>query len=134
MLRLILGIVVGLVVGAGLVYGLQMLGHAIWPLPEGIDTRDPAQMQNLRDLMPPIAVAWVAVAYGIAAFGGASLANVVAQGRIAAGWAVTAVLFALTVWTLFVIPHPLWFVGLAVTLYLVAGIAAQALFGKRAAA
>ncbi|HYE45204.1 MAG TPA: hypothetical protein VEA44_05460 [Caulobacter sp.] len=132
MLRMILGIVAGLVVGMGLVYGLQMLGHTIWPLPEGIDTRDPAQLRDLVARMPPIAVAWVAVAYGIAAFGGASLANWIAQGRIAAGWVVTAALFGLTVWTLFMIPHPLWFVGLAVALYLAAGVGARALFGRRA--
>jgi len=133
MLRLILGIVAGLVVGVALVWGLQMLGHAIWPLPAGVDTHDPEQVKGLIGKMPVMAVAWVAMAYGLAAFGGASVANIVAQGRLAAGWVVVGVLFAMSVATMFMIPHPFWFVGLTVALYLAAGTGAQALFGKRTA-
>jgi hypothetical protein len=131
MVRLILGIVAGLVIGMALVWCLQLLGHAIWPLPVGVDTHDPEQVKGLIGKMPVLAVAWVAIAYGLAAFIGASVANRIAQGRLAAGWTVTGLLFALSVTTMFMIPHPFWFVGLTVALYLAAGIGAQALFGKR---
>ena len=112
--------------------GWQMLGHMIWPLPKGVDFDDAEQMKTLMMQMALPAIAWVGLGFGVGAFAGASAANAVAQGRAVAGWIVAALLLAVAVWSVFVVPHPPWFAPLTVVVCAAAGWAAQRWRGRKA--
>ena len=132
MLRIILGVIVGAVVGGAVIYGWEILGHKIWPLPPGLNVKDPEQLKSLITSMPVMAVAWIGIGYAVGVFVGSSVANRLAQGRAVAGWVVAVLLGAGAVWTMVLIPHPLWFVGLTVALWAAAAWAAARWQGRRA--
>lgn len=130
MLRIILGILAGLVAGGSVIYGWELLGHKIWPLPPELNVKDPEQLKTLIASMPAMAVAWIGAGYAIGVFVGASLANWIARGRAIAGWVVAVLLLAGAIWTMVLIPHPLWFVGLTLVLWALAGWLAQRWQGR----
>lgn len=133
MLRTILGVIVGALVGGTVVYGWEMLGHTIWPLPPGIDFDNTEQMKTLMAQLPLLAVIWVALGFGVGVFAGSSAANAVAKGNIVAGWIVAALLFAGAMWSVFAIPHPVWFGPLTVVVCGLGGWLAQRWQGRKAA-
>lgn len=132
MLRTILGVIVGVVVGGAVLFGWEMLGHMIWPLPPGIDFDDAAQTKTLMMDMPLPAITWVGLGFGVGALAGASAAIAVAQGRVLPGWIIAALMFAVAVWSILTIPHPLWFSGLTVVVCAAGGWLAQRWQGRKA--
>jgi hypothetical protein len=132
MLRIIMGVIVGVVAGGAVIYGWEILGHKIWPLPPGLNVKDPEQLKTLITGMPVMAIAWIGIGYALGVFVGSSIANVVAQGRAVAGWVVAVLLMAGAVWTMIAIPHPLWFIGLTVVMWAAAAWGAARWQGRKA--
>ena len=119
MLKLILGVVVGVVVMMALVAGGQFALHAVFPIP----MPDPTDVEAVKAAMasaPLGAMIGLIVVYFIAAFGAAFVAAKVAASRLAGG-IVTGLMAALTIANFFMLPHPVWIIAASLILILAGG-------------
>ena len=132
-MRLALGIVAGLVVAFLFVFGVEWIGHGLYPPPARLDIHDPADQARLMDAMPAAAKAMVLLGWFAGALAGAWTANRIA-GRSIAGWIVALLVIAAGVATMVMIPHPLWMWAGGIALPLVAGWLAERVAGRRGAA
>ena len=109
MLRLILAFLAGAVAMSLTVAGLQAVGHAVWPLPEGIDASNAAQMAGFVEAMPQAAKAWVLLAYAIATAVAVLVATTIARPRWKGlGIALGGLMVLLCAINLSLLSHPLW--------------------------
>lgn len=122
-MRMILGIVAGIVVAVACVAGIEALGHAIYPPPPGLDPTNPRDIDRLMSMVPIMALVFVVVAWFVGALAGALVANLVAR-RNMAGWIVALLVIAGGVATMVMIPHPGWMWGAGVILPLLAAFVA----------
>lgn len=130
LVRKILATVAGIVV-AGIVVGLvEMLGHAIFPPPEGVDITQPTDQAQIMDLIPMGAKVFVIVAWFIGSLAGAWTAIRIA-GSVVPGWLVALAMVVLSIITTQMFPHPTWMVVSALVLPLVAMIVAKHLLAAR---
>jgi len=101
----------GVLIGVAIVFGAEIVGHMIYPPPEGTDLRDPEQLRAIMSEIPLGAKIAVLVAWGLGTFGG-GVAGVLMSGRKAWPAGVVAlVMLAAAGFTLFTIPHPMWMVA-----------------------
>jgi len=127
-MKIVLGVVAGIVVAFVCVLGIEMIGHLAYPPPPETDLSDPAQLARLMENVPPAALAFVAAAWFIGSLAGAWVANLVAK-RALAGWIVVLLVIAGAVATMMMIPHPAWMWAMGIGLPLIAGWLAQKLAG-----
>lgn len=130
MLRLILGVLLGVVVGMVVTGMVEGMGHTIFPPPPGVDLTDPAALGTVMSKIPLEAKIAVLLAWFLGVLFGASTANLVAGRRAWAGRIAALCLFAFSVWTLTLIPHPTWFVIATPFAALIAAFAAEKAFGR----
>jgi len=136
MIRKIAGVVFGAIIAIALITVVQMIGHAIYPAPPGIDFGDPASVATMMFKVPAGALLFVILSYVIGAFGGGMLAALVARETPMLYAAIVGgLVFVGTVLNLFAIPHPTWFavsaiVGIVATV-LVTGRLAPLLIAER---
>ena len=123
-MRMVLGILAGLVVAFACVAGVEMIGHSIYPPPAGLDLTNPRDVDRLMSLMPPAALAFVLAAWFVGALAGAVVANLVAR-RALAGWIIALLVIAAGVATMVMIPHPGWMWAAGIALPLIAGFVAS---------
>jgi len=123
MLKLVLGIVAGVVACFATVFVVEWIGHQIFPVPGGMPA-DPEAMKAAMASLPFATLASVVVAWVLGALGGALVANAIAR-RALAGWIVVALLIAATVANLLMFPHPVWMAVCGVVLPLAMGWIAQ---------
>ena len=111
MQRAVFATIGGVIIGIVIVFIAEMIGHMIFPPPEGVDLKDPEQLKAIMHEIPLGAKIAVLVAWGLGTFGGGS-AGVLMSGRKAWPAGVVAlVMLAAAGFTLYAIPHPLWMVG-----------------------
>ena len=122
-MRMVLGIVAGIVVAGLCVAGIETLGHALYPPPAGLDPTNPRDIDRMMSLLPAMALVFVAVAWFVGALAGAFVANLVAR-RAQAGWIVALLVVASGVATMVMIPHPIWMWAAGIALPLVAAFVA----------
>lgn len=125
-MRIVLGVVAGLVVAILCVFAIELVGHNLYPPPEGIDPSNPADLERLMASVPATALAFVAIAWFVGTLAGAWVANAIAR-RALAGWIVAALIIAGGLWTMITLPHPVWMWAAGVGLPLAAGWLAQRL-------
>lgn len=107
MVRKILAVVAGVVVGAAVVWLVQLVGHRVVPMPAGMD---PMDMENVRAHMteiPAAAFVFVLVGYVLGALAGGYTAARLGRAR---GLALVAgtILMLFGILNVVLIPHPLW--------------------------
>ncbi len=123
--------VIGIVVAGGIVFAVESLGHAVYPLPPDLDMSDPVQFGNYVESLPIGAFAFVAGAWVLGTIGGGLLACFIAGEKprvysaIVGGFILVA-----TIANLITIPHPLWFsisslFAIAVMTYVTGSIASS---------
>ena len=110
MLRTLLAVFAGAVVGVVVIFIVEGIGHMIFPPPEGVDVKDPEQLKSVMDKVPVAAKAAVLVAWGLGVFAGGTLARFIVRDSPYVAWIVAVILFAGATWTMIMIPHPLWMV------------------------
>lgn len=125
-MKIVLGAVAGCVVAMACIFGIEAVGHMVFPPPAGTDLTDPAQMARLMEIMPPAALAFVLAAWFVGTLAGAWVADAVAK-RALAGWIVALLVIAGGVYTMTAIPHPAWMWAAGIGLPLVAAWLAQRL-------
>lgn len=135
MLRDIAATVAGLAVAFGVIMGVQMIGHAIWPPPADLDWNDTEVIQTYVSQLPFLALLVPIVSYFLGALGGPLIASGIGTARplVFAG-VIGLVLLAATVANLIQIPHPYWFSALAIAAVLVGAWLAMQLSNRKRAA
>lgn len=129
-MRLVLGIVGGLVVAFALVFATDALFHLL--VPTAARPTDPAAMRDYAMRQPPAALLGIVAGWTGAVFGGAALACRIARGSPAAGWAVTTLFALATAANFLMLPHPVWMIVAAAVSIAAAGWLAVRLFASPA--
>lgn len=127
MARSLLGVLAGAVVAVVVIMLVEMVSLWLYPLPAGVDASDHAALAAAVRMLPVGAFLLILVAWLLGAATGAVVALRVAMG--AARWpglAVGGLVLAGAAYNLATIPHPTWFVGVAVV-----GIIAATLLSTR---
>lgn len=106
-IRLILGIIIGIAAGVGLVMLGDMLNHRFFPPPPEVQITNPEAIRDYMQTAPVLSLLGLPVTWTIAAFV-ASFAAAKIGARRWAGWVAGGVLIAATGLNLVMIPHPLW--------------------------
>jgi hypothetical protein len=120
-LKNILGIVAGVIAGGIVVFLVELVGHTIFPPPEGTDLSDPEAMRTLIDSLPAGALVSVVVGWFLGSLTGCFTAQKIAGSTLAA-WIVAVLFICLTAYNFTVIPHPLWMMAAGILLPLVAAL------------
>lgn len=110
MARSILAVIFGIAIGALAVAFVQRVGHIIYPVPTGIDLKDPAQFAQLLQNVPVGAKIFVTISWGTGATIAAIGALLVSKKWAPTAWIASSTLFAMAVMTMIEIPHPIWMV------------------------
>ena len=106
-MRILLGVLAGAILAGLCVYVVELVGHSLFPLPPGLDPKDPADLPAVMAAMPAAAKAMVLLGWFVGALLGAWAANRIAR-RALAGWIVALLVVAAGVATMAMIPHPAW--------------------------
>lgn len=115
--RYVLAVFAGVVAAVIVIWAVQSVGHAIYPLPEGLDPRDTDAIAGYVETAPFGALVFPLVAWIVGTFVGGLVASYVARTRpmVFAG-IVGALLLISSVVNLISIPHPTWFMIAAIIL------------------
>lgn len=108
MLRSVIGVVVGVSLGAIAVYVAEFLGHTIYPTSVQIDRADPEAMKRLVEVTPLGAKISVVAGWSLGAFFGGLGALAIARRWAPVAWVVAASILGLAATNFAAIPHPLW--------------------------
>jgi len=107
MWRAILGVLAGVVAAGAAVTLTEMLGHAIWPPPPGLNMNDPAAVQAYAAAAPDAAKNAIILAWGLGALiGGFIAAKITAKAW--AGYLIAGLLLVGALINLAMIPSPAW--------------------------
>ncbi len=108
-LRGVVGVVAGLIVGAVLVGAVQMVAHMMYATVTPVDRTDRAAVERFIAALPIGAFVMILLAYFIGTFVGSSVASRIGRSTIP-GLIVAVLLFGGALSNLFTIPHPTWMV------------------------
>lgn len=123
--RSILGTIAGLVAAVVIVLVVESIGHLLFPPPPGTDLSNPETLAKIIDQLPFGALVFVMLAWIAGAFGGGAVAAAIARQSWPA-WIVGVLMLAGGLWSMIVIPHPMWMqAGLVPATLLPAWIAGQ---------
>lgn len=120
MLKLVLGIVAGIVTGMIVISVIEMIGHRIWPPVAGMDAGDMDAVRASVAAMPPAALAMIVAGWTAGAFAGALVANLIAR-RALAGWIIAGLVIASIIINATMIPAPIWMPVSGIVLAILAG-------------
>ncbi|NWH08804.1 MAG: hypothetical protein HXY22_09225 [Alphaproteobacteria bacterium] len=122
MIRAILGVILGVVVAGLIVFGIEMIGHQVYPVPAGFDPNDVEQVKAYVATAPMGALLFVIAAWSIGTLVGTAVTMLIANGNAMAGVVAGAINTGFAVLTVILVPHPLWMViaGLGATILAVA--------------
>lgn len=113
MVKNILAVVLGLVIGGAINMAIVTLGSQVVPPPAGVDVSDPESIAAAMHLYTPLHFSVPFLAHAVGTFAGALVAYLVAashQSKIAYG--VGAAFLAGGITASFMIPAPAWFIAL----------------------
>jgi hypothetical protein len=127
MARSAFAVLLGVVIGATLVFIVERMGHAFFPAPPGFD---PASATAVADL-PLAAKLSVLAAWFAGALGGGAVAALIAKRWAPAAWVVAMTILLLAGTSLAAIAHPLWMAISAIPATVLGGWLAVALTHAR---
>jgi hypothetical protein len=121
MMRGILGVIAGLVIGTMVIFALEMLGHFVYPFPPGLDPKDHQALAKFMMSAPIAAWLIILVAYAAGSFVAGAAGTWIGR-KPWIGWVNGGILMVLGLMNLLMIPHPAWFWG-SLALYIPAASA-----------
>jgi hypothetical protein len=122
MLRPVLAVVAGVVVGVVLIWVVENIGLYLFPPPPDIDMTDPDSLRTMMQRAPLGALLSVLVGWTLGAFTASLTAIRVSRlGVPWPGWAAAGILLAMSVVNMVMIPHPFWFVAASLLFMSAAG-------------
>lgn len=110
MLKSVLSIVVGVFAAMATIMLMEMLGHAVYPPPEGVNFEDPVAIAAMVATLPIGALLMVILAYAVGALVGGIVAGLI-KPKIQSYQPIVvgAILTVFGLMNLMMIPHPIWF-------------------------
>ncbi len=130
MVRNILAVLAGLIVGNLAIMGLHYVGMYFYPLPKGVNMGDMNTMADYVKIAPFSALLMVMFAHVGGAFI-AGLAAALLSKKMYVAYIVGGFFSIMGIWNLYLLPHPMWF-NLEAILYLPAAIYGFKLITNRA--
>ena len=122
MLRDIGAIIAGLAVSVIIIMAIQMVGHTLWPPPEGLDWNDTEVIRTYTSQLPFLALLFPIVSYFLGALAGPFVACRIGTLKpLVSVGIIGVVLLAFTIANLIQIPHPIWFSILAIAAVIIGG-------------
>jgi uncharacterized membrane-anchored protein len=122
----------GLAVSIGVIMAVQMVGHSLWPAPEGLDWSDAEVIRTYTSQLPFLALLFPVVSYFLGTLAGPLLASRIGtQQPLVFVGVIGIVVLAFTVANLIQIPHPTWFSVAAVAAVIIGGWLSLQLAGSR---
>jgi len=110
MVRSIVAVLVGLVIGTVVIFGLESVGHLIYPPPEGVHGNDPEEVKKVIANMPVAVFLFVLLSWAAGNCVGGFLAAWVARRSQAVHALLIGVCFqASGIILMLTLPHPVWF-------------------------
>lgn len=128
--RLIAGIVLGVVAAFATVWGIDMIGHRLYPVPSDLDFRNFEAVGAYIQSMPPSALAIVVGAWFAGALVG-GLAAALVSGRRWTAWLIAGLVAVGGILNVLMIPHPALLQIAAVVAPLLGGLAASQIARSR---
>ena len=132
LMRQILGVIAGVVVGGLIVFCVELVGHSLFPTPPGIDLSNPDDVKRLIATLPTGALVMVLVGWALGSLAGAWTANRIARTPMA-GWIVGGLFVLMTAYNFTVIPHPMWMMAVGIAIPFVMAWVASRMTEPRAA-
>ena len=109
MLRNVLAFVAGLAVSIAVISGFQYLNSLLFPLPAGLDPKNPDDVAAIVAQAPFLALLGVEISYAVGSLlGGAIIATIASHRAVALALGLGALLTVFNITNLVSIPHPLW--------------------------
>ena len=110
MLRKISAVLLGVVAAFCTVMLVEWLSHQVYPLPPGLDFKDPEQVRQFTSTLPLGAFLLILLGWLLGTISGGLAACFVAREKpVVFASIIGAVMLAATVANLIMIPHPTWF-------------------------
>lgn len=130
MLRTILGVALGLIVGLLVIFTVEGVGHTLFPPDAAVNLTDPDQMAQIMSHVSREAKIMILLAWTLGLLFAAGAANLVAGRRALAGRITTILLLAFGVWTMVVTSYPLWLTASSMIGGLLGAFLAELAFGR----
>ncbi len=110
MLSRMTSVLTGCAAGIAALFVMELVSHAIYPLPEGIDPQNKEQMMKLMEAMPVGALAIILFGGFDAGLVGGIVSSLIAkENKLMSAMIMASILTVLGVMNAFMLPHPLWF-------------------------
>ena len=129
MIKNILAVILGLIIGNIAIMSLHYLGLYFYPLPEGVDMSDMTAIAEYVKIAPLGSLLMVMLAH----IGGTFIAGVsttLLSKEIVVSYIVGGFFTISGIWNLYLLPHPMWF-NIEIVLYLPAAVFGFKLFAKK---
>ena len=129
MIKNILAVILGLIIGNIAIMSLHYLGLYFYPLPEGVDMSDMTAIAEYVTIAPLGSLLMVMLAH----IGGTFIAGVsttLLSKEIVVSYIVGGFFTISGIWNLYLLPHPMWF-NIEIVLYLPAAVFGFKLFAKK---
>jgi hypothetical protein len=123
------GVVAGVIAGVLAIFGVELVGHVLYPPPAGV-LDDPEALKTLMSTRPLGAKVSILVAWALGVFVGSAVAILIGQRQSWAAWATALILFAFALVTMVQIPHPDWMAFGATALTLASAISAAYIWAR----
>lgn len=124
MVRKILSVIAGIIAGAICIGAIEMLGHYLYPLPEGMKADDMDAMKEYIPHAPFMALFFVILAYALGALAAGFVSTKIANDGKNRYAIICGIIFLITtIINLTMLPTPIWFwvLGILVWILVLAG-------------
>lgn len=110
MLRVILGIVAGIIAGSVCIWGVETLNHILYPYPAGMKVNDMEAFKSYIENLPFSGKFMVIVGYALGALVAGFIATKIARnGKSTAAVICGFIFLSFTIYNMVVLPTPIWF-------------------------
>lgn len=132
MLRTLFAIILGVIAMMVTVYGVEAIGHMLYPPPPGLDPNDLDQLDSIVAAAPIGAMVMLLVGWCVGTIVGSGLAARIARHPRVAACFVALVVITGIAGTVFLIPsHPTWVAALGLLLPVPLGLGMAKVVGRR---
>lgn len=110
MLRIILGVIAGIIAGSVCVWGVETLNHILHPYPGGMKANDMEAFKSYIENLPFLGKFMVIVGYALGALVSGFISTKIAKnGKPTAAIICGLIFLSFTIYNMVVLPTPIWF-------------------------